>query len=115
MIARKPLWDLEEQLLWGSRWFVANPPFELSRVKLFITADMIGRFICSDVLVHTWDVARATGGDETLDADAVTGSFAGLKPMDAMIRMPGVFGPKLEAAEGASEQDQFLAFIGRQV
>ena len=35
--------DLEEQLLWGSRWFVAHPPFELSRVKLFITADMIGR------------------------------------------------------------------------
>lgn len=35
--------DLEEQLLWGSRWFVAHPPFELRRVKLFITADMIGR------------------------------------------------------------------------
>ncbi|MBC7817028.1 MAG: M20/M25/M40 family metallo-hydrolase [Planctomycetaceae bacterium] len=35
--------DLEEQLLWGSRWFVAHPPFELSQVKLFITADMIGR------------------------------------------------------------------------
>ena len=35
--------DLEEQLLWGSRWFVAHPPFELDRVKLFITADMIGR------------------------------------------------------------------------
>ena len=35
--------DLEEQMLFGSRWFVAHPPFELSRVKLFITADMIGR------------------------------------------------------------------------
>lgn len=35
--------DLEEQLLWGSRWFVAHPPIELDRVKLFITADMIGR------------------------------------------------------------------------
>lgn len=35
--------DLEEQLLWGSRWFVAHPPFDLDRVKLFITADMIGR------------------------------------------------------------------------
>lgn len=35
--------DLEEQLLWGSRWFVAHPPFELDRVKLFLTADMIGR------------------------------------------------------------------------
>ncbi len=35
--------DLEERLLWGSRWFAAHPPWELERVKLFITADMIGR------------------------------------------------------------------------
>ena len=35
--------DLEERLLWGSRWFAAHPPWPLQRVKLFITADMIGR------------------------------------------------------------------------
>ena len=35
--------DLEERLLWGSRWFAANPPWPLEHVKLFITADMVGR------------------------------------------------------------------------
>lgn len=35
--------DLEEHLLWGSRWFVAHAPWELEQIKLFITADMIGR------------------------------------------------------------------------
>jgi hypothetical protein len=35
--------DLEEHLLWGSRWFVAHPPWKLEQVALFITADMIGR------------------------------------------------------------------------
>jgi Peptidase family M28 len=35
--------DLEEHLLWGSRWFVAHPPWKLEQVKLFITADMISR------------------------------------------------------------------------
>lgn len=35
--------DLEEYLLWGSRWFVAHPPWPIERVKLFITADLIGR------------------------------------------------------------------------
>jgi Zn-dependent M28 family amino/carboxypeptidase len=35
--------DLEEHLLWGSRWFVAHPPWPIERVKLFTTADMIGR------------------------------------------------------------------------
>lgn len=35
--------DLEERLLWGSRWFAAHPPWPIEQVKLFITADMIGR------------------------------------------------------------------------
>lgn len=35
--------DLEEYLLWGSRWFVAHPPVPLERIKLCLTADMIGR------------------------------------------------------------------------
>ncbi|MFO1042439.1 MAG: M20/M25/M40 family metallo-hydrolase [Planctomycetaceae bacterium] len=35
--------DLEERLLWGSRWFAAHPPWPIERVKLFMTADMIGR------------------------------------------------------------------------
>ena len=35
--------DLEERLLWGSRWFAANPPWPLEQVKLFITADMVSR------------------------------------------------------------------------
>jgi hypothetical protein len=35
--------DLEENMLWGSRWFAAHPPWPIERVKLFITADMIGR------------------------------------------------------------------------
>lgn len=35
--------DLEERLLWGSTWFAAHPPIELKQVKLFLTADMLGR------------------------------------------------------------------------
>lgn len=35
--------DLEENALWGSRWFVAHAPWPLEKVKLFTTADMIGR------------------------------------------------------------------------
>jgi uncharacterized protein (TIGR03086 family) len=76
-------------------------------------AMVIGRFLATDALVHTWDLARAVGGDERIDADAVTQAFSGLKPMDAMIRQPGVFGPKVESAPDADEQEQFLNFLGR--
>jgi hypothetical protein len=35
--------------------------------------------------------------------------------MDAMIRQPGVFGPKIDPAEGDDLQTEFLKFLGRAV
>jgi hypothetical protein len=35
--------DLEEHMLWGSRWFASHAPWEMEQIKLFVTADMIGR------------------------------------------------------------------------
>jgi uncharacterized protein (TIGR03086 family) len=77
--------------------------------------DMIGRLLCSDTLVHSWDLARATGQDETLDAAGVTYAFAMLAPNDDAIRGPGSFGPKIEPPPDADEQTRFLCFLGRQV
>jgi uncharacterized protein (TIGR03086 family) len=76
---------------------------------------LIGRLISTDILVHTWDLARAIGGDESLDPQAVEGAYSGLKPLDAMIRRPGVFGPKVDSAAGADTQTEFLNFLGRVV
>lgn len=35
--------DLEENLLFGSRWFVSHPPFALEKIRLFVTSELIGR------------------------------------------------------------------------
>ena len=35
--------DLEEDGLWGSRYFVQHPPVPLDRIALFMTADLLGR------------------------------------------------------------------------
>lgn len=76
---------------------------------------LVGRIFCTDVLVHTWDLSRAAGIEETIDADACKHAYEGLKPMDAMIRRPGVFGPAVETPEGADAQTTLLTFLGRQV
>ena len=75
--------------------------------------EIIGRFVTMDLLVHTWDLARAVGADERLDEDSVRQAYEALKPMDAMIRQPNVFGPKLEPPPGADLQTEFLYFLGR--
>jgi len=76
--------------------------------------EIIGRFVTMDLLVHTWDLARTVGADERLDEDSVRHAYEALKPMDAMIRQPNIFGPKLEPPVGADLQTEFLYFLGRQ-
>ncbi len=71
--------------------------------------------ICTpDVLIHTWDLARATGLDETLDPDEVQGMADAMEPMDQMLRDSGHFGPRVPVPDDADEQTKLLAFTGRQ-
>jgi uncharacterized protein (TIGR03086 family) len=74
---------------------------------------IIGQFVTMDVLVHTWDLARTIGADEHLDEGSVRQAYEAMKPMDAMIRKPNVFGPKLEPPPGTDVQTEFLYFLGR--
>lgn len=76
-------------------------------------ADLIGGLLCGDTLFHTWDLARATGQDETLDADLCATQLEMMLPLDELIRMPGFFGPKLDPPDGATVQTRLLHFGGR--
>ena len=70
--------------------------------------------ICTpDILIHTWDLARATGLDETLDRDEVHRFAAGIEPMDEVLRSSGHYGPRIPVADDADEQTWLLAFLGR--
>ena len=73
----------------------------------------IGQFCLGDVLVHTWDLARATGLDESLDSEEVHSMFQGMEPMDEMLRQSGQFGPRVHVPADADEQTKLIAFTGR--
>jgi len=75
----------------------------------------VDRFGSPDLVVHTWDLARATGGDERLDPDDVHQVFEALRPMDEMMRRPDVMAAKVDTPPNADEQTQLLAFTGRRV
>lgn len=75
------------------------------------TVDMI---VTGDVFTHTWDLARATGQDETLDAEQLQRMTAamGAMPEEAM-RAGGMFGPRIAVPADADDQTKFLATVGR--
>lgn len=76
-------------------------------------AELVGGALCADTLIHTWDLARATGQDDRLDAAAIEAAQAFLAPYGDAMRRPGGFGPAIEAAPDADPQTSFLAFVGR--
>jgi uncharacterized protein (TIGR03086 family) len=76
--------------------------------------DAIGTFFLGDVLVHTWDLARATGQTVTLDPVVVHDMLVAMEPLDAMLRASGQYGPRVDVPAGADEQTRLIAFTGRQ-
>ena len=71
--------------------------------------------LVTDLLLHSWDLARSIGADETLPPDAVSAASMGLRRMpEEMLRSGTMFGPAIEVSDDASDQDKLIAFAGRQ-
>src|SRR5438876_1809033 len=69
------------------------------------------RFI--DVLIHGWDLAKATGQDTTLDPELVEACWAVVEPQKDLLAGSGAFGGDHDIPAGASRQVQLLAVLGR--
>ena len=80
--------------------------------------------VSDDLVLHGWDLARATGQDETMDPDDVERLWQSAQavPDDVMAkyRTPGAFGPGVEVygpevpvPATAPLQDRLLGLIGR--
>jgi uncharacterized protein (TIGR03086 family) len=67
----------------------------------------------ADVLIHSWDLARAVGGDERLPADLVETVAAWFGPVEELWRGAGVIGPRVAAPADADAQTALLAAFGR--
>ena len=67
-----------------------------------------------DQLIHTWDLATATGQDSTLDPDLVAACVAMFLPdMPEMGRAGGLVGPVIAVPADASPQAKLLGAMGR--
>ena len=79
----------------------------------------LAAFLVGDRLIHTWDLARSIGVDDTLPADPVEATMAGLQhapPEFLRGRNPlglNMMGAPVHVPEDASDQDKMLAFSGR--
>ena len=80
-----------------------------------IPAALLLQFRIGDATMHAWDLARAIGADEQLDAELVELIYDGMLPMAPMLAGSGAFG---EGASGtvsddAPTQTKLLDLAGR--
>jgi uncharacterized protein (TIGR03086 family) len=69
------------------------------------------RFI--DVFVHGWDLAMATGQDPELDPGLTQACREIAEPQVAAFRAAGALGDELPVPPDATDQQRFLAMLGR--
>ncbi|MEV7550102.1 TIGR03086 family metal-binding protein [Amycolatopsis sp. NPDC089917] len=80
----------------------------------------IDQVVSADMVVHGWDLARATGQDDTIDPEEVARMWPGAQEIPEQMRIPGafgpgivVFGPEVKVPEDAPLQDRLLGLLGR--
>lgn len=93
---------------------VAGHGFDVGPPGMMTVEQAIDRLVTGDVLVHTWDLARATGLDERIDETLAAEMLAGMEPMDEMLRNSGHYGPRVDVPVDADVQTRLIAFTGRQ-
>lgn len=73
----------------------------------------VDRFLVTDLVVHRWDLAKATGQEVALEPADMAAAREAMAPMGEHLRTPGAFGPELDPPPGADQQTAFLAWTGR--
>jgi uncharacterized protein (TIGR03086 family) len=66
-----------------------------------------------DLLVHGWDIGKATGQDPRLDPDLVQACLRIAEHLTTQFRSAGVFGENLSVSTDADPQTRLLALVGR--
>ncbi|MCV7099501.1 maleylpyruvate isomerase family mycothiol-dependent enzyme [Mycobacterium palustre] len=66
-----------------------------------------------DVLVHTWDLARAVGADDRLDPAWCELCYAGLPADPRALAQSGMFSAPLPVGDESEPQARLLARLGR--
>jgi uncharacterized protein (TIGR03086 family) len=91
-----------------SRQLLENP-----HVGTLPAGEAVDRFYTADVFMHTWDLARATGQDETLDPALCQELYDGMLPIQPLLESSGQYGPPVPVPEGSDPQTRLLGLIGR--
>lgn len=92
----------------------ADREYDFAPIGTMALSQAVAMVYTADVFLHRWDLARATGQDDTLDPAKCAEMLEAMLAMDEALRRSGHYGPRVEVPADADVQTRLLAFIGRQ-
>lgn len=87
--------------------------FDAGLLERIVDAPRLVPLLTRDVLVHTWDVARAVGADDRLDPRWCEQFYTDLPSDPAALTASGMFNPPVVVSDAADMQSRLLARLGR--
>jgi uncharacterized protein (TIGR03086 family) len=105
LLGDDPLSDFEQARAEVMRAFAAPGVIERTGPSLGIAF--------SDILLHGWDLARATDQDATMPDGLPAAAYQMVHGRFTDEQRKGVFKPEIPVAPDASAQDKLLAYTGR--
>ncbi|MHB1172582.1 MAG: TIGR03086 family metal-binding protein [Lacisediminihabitans sp.] len=96
-----------------SAWEAAPADALVSLSYDTVTAAEYLREQVGDVAIHSWDLARATGADETLDSTLVAAVWSVFEPQAEKLAESGLFASPIPVGDDAPLQSRLLALTGR--
>ena len=94
-------------------WEAAPPDRTVTLSYDVVTVDDYLREQVSDVTIHAWDLARATGGVEELDDALVEAVWTVFEPQRDTLAASGLFASPVDVPDDAPLQWRLLALTGR--
>ncbi|MGH3762028.1 TIGR03086 family metal-binding protein [Actinophytocola sp.] len=78
-----------------------------------LPAELIGGMVAGELVVHGWDLARATGQRPDWDSDLLRYVHGEVERSAELGRSSGVYGPEVTVPADSSTLDRLLALSGR--
>ena len=98
-----------------SAWEATTPETSVQLSYDTVRAEEYLREQVADVAIHTWDLARAAGADETLDPELVKAVWCVFEPKQAELAATGLYASMVQVPDDAPLQTRLLAVTGRDV
>lgn len=120
--ARKELEPLRDDLRaeWQLYSFAATTAWEAASADTMVqlsydtvTLEEFLREQVADVTIHTWDLSRAIGADETIEPNLVEAVWTVFEPQKETLAASGLFASPVPIPDDAPLQHHLLAITGR--